>query len=435
MLKKILLPFIIILLAVFLACCSSEQSRMDTSSFQFAEDNGGISLPEGFQAVVVAEEVVDSIGEARHLTVDEDGDIYIALRRTDGRPGIVALQDTDDDGVAERMERFGEHTGTGIGLHNGYLYFSTDTSVVRYSMEGVDLVPSSEAELVISGFPVQSGHASKPFTFDNRGNLYVNVGAPTNACQEETRTLQSPGQDPCPDLEKQGGIWQFNADQPGQTQLEDGYRYATGIRNNFPEWNSSQNQLYAVQHGRDQLHSLWPELFTAEENAERVAEEMFRVNDGDNFGWPYCYYDPIQEVKVLSPEYGGDGEEVGRCSEFEDPVIAFPGHWAPNGLKFYTGTHFPEKYHNGAFIAFHGSWNRAPLPQEGYKVVFVPFDGELPAGDSYETFADGFAGTDTLRSPGEAEYRPMGLAQGPDGTLYISETKQGKIWRVVYTGD
>lgn len=427
--------FAIIILSIMLASCISERSEIDKSKFEFAEDNSGIILPEGFQAVVVAEEVVDSIGGARHLTIDEDGDIYIALRRTEGRPGIVALQDTSGNGVADRIERFSDYTGTGIGLYNNYLYFSTDTSIIRYSMEGVDLVPSSEAEVVVSGFPEQSGHASKPFTIDGEGYLYVNVGAPSNACQENSRTPKSPGMDPCPDLELQDGIWQFDADKLGQTQRNDGHRYATGIRNSFPEWNHTQNQLYAVQHGRDQLHSLWPDLYTIEQNAELPAEEMFKVNEGDNFGWPYCYYDQIQEEKVLAPEYGGDGEKIGRCSEFEDPIISLPGHWAPNGLKFYTGSQFPAKYRDGAFIAFHGSWNRAPLPQEGYRGVFVPFDGDQPANDNYETFADGFAGKDTLRSPGDAEYRPMGLAEGPDGTLYISETETGKIWRVVFTGN
>ncbi len=112
--------------------------------------------------------------------------------------------------------------------------------------------------------------------------------------------------------------------------------------------------------------------------------------------------------------------------------MAFPGHWAPDGLLFYTGEMFPESYRGGAFIAFHGSWNRAPLPQGGYKVVFVPFAGDEPAG-SYEVFADGFAGENV--GPRSALHRPMGLAQGPDGSLYITDDRRGRIWRVFYTGD
>jgi glucose/arabinose dehydrogenase len=189
--------------------------------------------------------------------------------------------------------------------------------------------------------------------------------------------------------------------------------------------------LYAVQHGRDQLNTLWPELYTAEQNAELPAEEFFLVREGSDFGWPYCYYDQFQNKKVLAPEYGGDGKETGRCETCEDPILAFPGHWAPNDLIFYTASEFPSRYRDGAFIAFHGSWNRAPLPQQGYKVVFVAFNGSLPAG-GYEVFADGFTEQDTLETPGDAAARPMGLAVGPDGDLFVTDSVKGKIWKISY---
>ncbi|MFB3132951.1 MAG: sorbosone dehydrogenase family protein, partial [Rhodothermales bacterium] len=143
-------------------------------------------------------------------------------------------------------------------------------------------------------------------------------------------------------------------------------------------------------------------------------------------------YDQLQGRKVLNPEYGGDGQMVDRCAEADDPILAFPGHWAPNDLLFYTGGHFPERYQGGAFLAFHGSWNRVPR-QQGYKVVFIPFEGEQITGD-YEVFADGFTGAETIASPGDARFRPMGLAQGPDGSLYITDSVQGRVWRVIYTG-
>jgi glucose/arabinose dehydrogenase len=114
-----------------------------------------------------------------------------------------------------------------------------------------------------------------------------------------------------------------------------------------------------------------------------------------------------------------------------DPLVDFPAHWAPNDLEFYTGTQFPGEYRGGAFVAFHGSWNRAPLPQAGYNVAFAPFEGEEPTG-SWTVFADGFAGNDV--SPNGAAHRPVGLAQGPDGSLYISDSRVGRIWRVMYVG-
>ncbi|MDR8390965.1 PQQ-dependent sugar dehydrogenase [Aliifodinibius sp. S!AR15-10] len=437
MLKKIAPTLFITCLALLVACSSnqnqqSQQQQLDTSAFSFAENNGGITLPSGFQAVVVA----DSVGSARHITVDDDGDIYVALDETHNGNGIAALRDEDGDGVADRTEYFGNLTGTGIALHNGYLYFASDTSVVRYSMEGVDLVPTSEPEMIVSELPTQNSHAAKPITFDGNGNLYLNVGAPANACQEQTRTPGSPGQEPCPLLEWHGGVWRFDANAMNQTQQGDGYRYSTGHRNAVAlEWNSMADNLYLVQHGRDQLSQLWPDYYNNEQSAELPAEEFFKVDDGDDFGWPYTYYDQIKDQRVVSPEYGGDGETAAEEGQYEDPIMAFPGHWAPNDLIFYSGNQFPSEYNGGAFIAFHGSWNRAPLPQEGYRVTFVPFDGDMPAGDSYETFANGFKGADTLQSPNNADSRPMGLAEGSDGTLYITDSQKGKIWRVVHTGE
>ncbi len=233
-------------------------------------------------------------------------------------------------------------------------------------------------------------------------------------------------------MERRAGVWVFDADEPGQTQ-EDGERYASGLRNLVALTIHPENgDLYAVQHGRDQLGQNWPDLYTLEESAEKPAEEFVRIDAGDDFGWPYCYYDSAQDEKVLAPEYGGDGQKVGRCADKKDPLMAFPAHWAPNGLLFYTGGQFPEHYRGGAFIAFHGSWNRAPLPQGGYNVVFVPFEGAEPSG-AWEVFAEGFAGPEM--SPRGAEHRPTGLAQGPDGSLYISDDSGGRIWRVYYTGD
>ena len=220
----------------------------------------------------------------------------------------------------------------------------------------------------------------------------------------------------------------FDANRAGQTQA-DGVRFATGLRNVVAlRMHPSNGSLYGVQHGRDQLFQNWPDLFSAEDQAEKPSEELVRIRLGDDFGWPYCYHDPALDMLVLAPEYGGDGKKVGRCFDKAEPMLAFPAHWAPNALLFYTGDQFPQSYRGGAFIAFHGSWNRAPLPQAGYKVVFVPFKEGWPLG-SYETFADGFAGG-TL-SPREAAYRPGGLAQGSDGSIYITSAKGGRIWRVI----
>lgn len=395
-----------------------------------APDNGGISLPEGFCAQVVA----DNLGPVRHIAVRDNGDLYTRLRSPKKGGGIVALRDTDGDGRLDTEERFFDDGGTGIGIWQDHLYFATPEKIYRQRLQPGRLRPAGKVETVVSGFPSQRQHAAKSFALSGKGDLFVNIGAPSNACQKRSRTAGSPGLDPCPQLERQAGIWRFDAGKTGQ-RMADGEHFATGIRNAVAiAWNPSDEHLYVAQHGRDQLHQLWPGLFSAEQSAELPAEEFFRVDRGDDFGWPYCYFDQMQGKKVLAPEYGGDGKKVGRCEKFEDPIAAFPGHWAPNGLLFYTGEQFPKRFRGGAFIAFHGSWNRAPLPQQGYKVVFVPFADGRPAGEA-EDFATGFAGDAPVQNPGEARYRPMGLAQGPDGTLYLSETEKGRIWRVRYAGE
>ena len=415
-----------VLLSLVLVGCNSTDNSASTDAGNSTDTS--LTLPEGFRATVVAED----LGSTRHLTVAENGDVYAAVRDTENGGGIAALRDTTGDYTADRTEYFGDTGGTGIGLRDGYLYFGADTALWRYEKASNELVPSGDKETIVGGFPEQGGHAVKPFAFGGNGNLYVNVGAPSNACMEETRTKGSPGQDPCPLLEEHAGIWQYQADETGQQHSPDA-RYASGIRNAVAlTWNDAVDSLYALQHGRDQLHQFFPDLYTQKESAELPAEEFFKVDDGDDFGWPYCYYDWKSEKKVLMPEYGGDGTEVGRCDQFENPIQAFPGHWAPNAVLFYDGTQFPEKYQGGAFIAWHGSWNRAPF-QEGYKVTFTPFNGDAPSGE-FEVFADGFTGADTLRNPDQAEHRPTGLAVGPDGGLYVSDDENGTIWRIAYVG-
>ncbi len=392
-------------------------------------NDGGLELPENFISTIVADSTHRG---ARHIVVNDNGDIYVKMRSDDGK-AIVGLRDTDDDGKADEQVEFGKYGGTGIDIYRGYLYASSTDEIFRYALVPEQLMPDTAGESIVSGFPEQTSHEAKSFTFDGSGNIYVNVGAPSNACMEQSRTPGSKGQDPCPQREWQGSIWRFNATTSGQTQQEDGHQYCMGIRNCVAlDWDTETNSLFAVQHGRDQLNTLWPDLFTAEQNAELPAEEFLQINDGDDFGWPFCYYDQIQDVKVLSPEYGGDGSEVGRCEDKKDPILAFPGHLAPNDLLFYQGDMFPERYQQGAFIAFHGSWNRAPEPQEGYYVVFVPFENGSPSGE-WEVFADGFTNLEVIESPGDAVHRPMGLAEGPDGSLYITDSVKGKIWRITYS--
>jgi glucose/arabinose dehydrogenase len=396
----------------------------NSNSTSLPVDND-ISLPNGFKA----ETVVESLGNVRHIAVNSNGDVYVKLERLKDGKGIYMLRETG--GKYGVVKSFGNYGGTGIAIKNGYLYASSNSDVYRYKLVNNEVTDPDNPEKIIAGLVDGGMHNSKSIALDNAGNIYVNVGAPSNACQAKDRSKGSPGLDPCPLLEKAAAIWQFKANKLNQT-YDDGVRYCTGIRNIVGlDWNSSVNQLFALMHGRDQLHDLFPEMFTSEQSAELPAEEFLEVKKGSDFGWPYCYYDQLQKKKVLSPEYGGDGKKEDRCAGKDKPIMGFPGHWAPDGLLFYTGKMFPAKYRNGAFIAFHGSWNRSPLQQAGYNVVFVPFKNGKPSGD-YEVFADGFIGADKIMGSAQAKHRPCGLAQGADGALYVTDDKGGKIWKIVY---
>lgn len=390
-------------------------------------DQVKINLPSGFSYKVIAK----NLDRARHIAVNSNGDIYVKLARVRNGGGIVRLRDKNGDGKIDDITRFCNYGGTGIAIKNGYLYATSNTEVYRYKM--INNEPdTAHPEVIVKGLLASNQHETKSITLDNNGNIYVTIGAPSNACQLQDRVTGAPGQDPCPLLEKAGGIWQFKADKKDQSYA-DGVRYATGIRNTVGlDWNTSSNTLFAMQHGRDGLQDY--HLFPDSISVELPAEEMLEITKaGDDFGWPYCFYNQFIGKEVLNPEYGGDGKTVGRCANAKGPAVAFPGHMAPNGLLFYTGTQFPEKYHNGAFIAFHGSWNRAPLEQKGFLVAFVPFKDGKPSGD-WEIFANGFAGKQHITTPGQAVFRPCGLAQDADGSLYVTDDAKGYVWKISYNG-
>lgn len=389
------------------------------------DTTAGLKLPEGFTARVVAQ----GLGRTRHLVVTPQSDIYVRLARPVKGNGTLLLH--EKDGKAEVIAAFGRFGGTGICLRNGYLYTSSNSEVFRYQLDANNRVVDTAApERIVTGLVDRGQHETKSLALDGAGNLYVTIGAPSNSCQERDRQFGSRGIPGCPLLETAGGVWQFKTNKPDQS-YHDGVRYATGLRNVVGlDWNVQANKLFVMQHGRDQLNSIFPDLYTVKQSAELPAECMYALDKGSNAGWPYTYYDQLQKKKVVAPEYGGNGKR--DTAAFLDPVAAYPGHLAPNALLFYTGTQFPERYRNGAFIAFHGSWNRSPEPQAGYFVVFQPFRNGVPYGD-WEVFADNFSGGPEKTAAGRADHRPCGLAMGPDGSLYVSDDAKGTLYKISYT--
>jgi glucose/arabinose dehydrogenase len=434
-------------LALVLQLASATPSSSQTASAtspgtSCPADNGGITLPKGFCATIF----VDGIGHARHLIAAPDGTVYVNTwsgvyyKNDKPPPGgfLVALKDTKGAGHADVVRRFGEtfaeggHGGTGIALYKGSLYAEINDRIVRYPLRDSEFLPGEKPETTVLGLPLTGDHPMHPFAIDTAGNLFVDLGSATNACEVKNRMPHSPGRDPCIELETRGGIWRYDANKTNQ-RFSPKECFATGLRNAEGFDFDAGGRLFVTQHGRDQLHENWPNLYSAEEGFELPAEEVTIVEEGADYGWPQCYYDGQSQKLVLAPEYGGDGgKKVGTCAEKQPPVAAFPAHWAPNDLKIYKGTQFPQSYRGGAFIAFHGSWNRAPGPQGGYNVVFQPLANGKPSGN-YIIFADGFAGR--FKDPGKAAHRPSGLAVGPDGALYVSDDVKGRIWRITFTGD
>ena len=404
------------------------------------KDDSGLKLQAGFCATVFA----DGVGHARHMVVAPSGVLYVntwsgRYYGNDTPPAggfLVALQDTHGAGKADVIERFGETVqnggagGTGIGLYKGSIYAEINDRIVRYSLRAGSIVPSGSADTIVSGLPLGGDHPMHPFIIDAEGLMYVDVATATNSCQLKNRILQSPGAKPCTELETRGGVWRYDANKTNQT-FSPADRFATGIRNAEGFALDSSGRVFVTQHGRDQLHANWPDLYKPDQEATLPSEELLLLKAKGDYGWPECYHDPFVQKLVLAPEYGGDGQTIGVCGNKIGPVAAYPAHWAPNAMVRYDQKQFPARYREGVFIAFHGSWDRAPYPQGGYNVIFQALSADGASGQC-EVFADGFAGA--VKSPSKAAHRPSGLAVGPDGALYVSDDARGRIYRIVYRG-
>src|SRR5438128_898261 len=161
--------------------------------------DGGIKLPAGFHALVFA----DALGPLRHVAVAPNGDVYVKTTKA----GVIGLRDTNGDGRADLKEAFGGGGGTGIAVHDGYLYHSSNSAVFRYKLTPGQLKPTGAQETIVTDLPAEEQHDSKAFSFDDDGRLYVEVGSPANALGDPDRALHAKGKDPTEFLTTHGGLW------------------------------------------------------------------------------------------------------------------------------------------------------------------------------------------------------------------------------------
>jgi glucose/arabinose dehydrogenase len=403
---------VIILFATFLTSCKTTQTVKQVK----LETN--VEVPEGFTVELIGRD----FGSLRHIAVTDNGIIYANRSKEDG---FLLLKDYNGDGLLDNNTVIGTARGTEVVVHKEYLYMSSNSAIYRYKLgKNQEIKETAKPELIVSGLADHKRDNAKPFVIDNASNLYVTIGSWNDPCRKEGT---GEGIMPCTILDSAGGIWKFKADLANQ-KFSDGTRYATGVKNAVAiDWNFKSNSLFAAVHGRGQFHDFYPQYYNANQSAVLPAETLYELKEGADAGWPYVYYDQFKKEKILSPEYGGDGKKTGVENAL-NPLMAFPAHLGPNDLLFYTGTAFPEKYRNGAFIAFHG---QSPELKKGYFVAFVPFKDGKPSGD-WEVFADNFAGVDLASPTGPIQHRPCGLAIGPKGELYVCDDLGGSVFKISY---
>lgn len=401
-----------------------------TSVSAMACPTAGLELPAGFCATVFAERA----GQPRALAVGRDGTVFANLNDGSRDHDLVALIDDDHDGRADRRIGFGQGGATGLVRHGHWLYSAATDGIWRYRLPRHG-APQGPGQRVVRGLPAQPRHSPIGLAVDDSGHLYVAIAALSNACQKNDRRVGQRGRDPCPELRRYAGVWRFAADRPDQA-FDAGTRYASGLRSLFAlAWQTSNQRLVGLTMGRDQLHDLWPGRYTPQQSSEQPAETLYHVAAGGRYGWPYCYYDGLAEAYRLNPEYGGNGRNTSsRCAGLGQPMAHYPAHWAPMAIVFYHDRSFPAAYRSGAFIAFHGSWDRSPAPQAGFQVVFQAFDKTGQPTHGFQTFAGprGFTGHGLVRASTDAAHRPSGLAVGPKGALYVADDQDGTIYRIRY---
>ncbi|MES2306666.1 MAG: PQQ-dependent sugar dehydrogenase [Gemmatimonadota bacterium] len=388
-------------------------------ALQQPRDCAGAATPVVAPAGYCVRLFASRVGAVRHLLVHPSGTIVVATKT---RPGLLRLRDTTGDGVADQVVPFGPGLGgTGVTWQQGWLYFAADEGVIRYRWPAGAKAPADSGEWIARGLPGRtkgSAHYMKGIAIGRDGAAYVSIGSGSDNCQVADRGKESPGKWPCDELATRAGIWRFTP-TAGRAEWH-GERYATGLRNAMAiASDATTGHLWAATHGRDFLNRVWgwPDSTSADQPAELLVD----VIRGADFGWPYCHgeYTARRTALVRSPDYSGRREV--DCATRNSPAMGFPGHWAPMAMTVVT-KELPAPWRNGLLIAFHGSRSRAPLPEQGHGVFFVPFNARGQLRGSNQQFVSAAGRPGLLRL--------SGVAVAPGGTVYLSDDDHGRIYRL-----
>ena len=346
-----------------------------------------LKMPPGFQISVFAKD----LGNPRNLAVAPNGTVYIT-RREQG--DVLALKDTTGDGRADQQRTVasGLKYVNGIIIHQNRLYFVTDKQLYAADLRSDGM--EGKPQVLINDLPDGGQHPNRTLGFSPDGMLYISVGSSCNACDESN--------------EEHATLLRA---QPDGSKRE---IYARGLRNTIGfAWHPQTGELWGMDHGSD-----W-------RGDDQPPEELNRLQQGQHYGWPFCWGDRQPDVYLPANPEGMSKEEFCQ-NKTQPPILTYQAHSSPLDLIFYTASQFPQEYRGDVFVTMRGSWNRNP--PVGYKVVRLRFQNGKPVG--FEDFITGF-----LTEDGKAQFgRPVGLAIAPDGSLLFADDTNGVIYRVSYKG-
>lgn len=373
----------------------ASQSASNSPNVVPIPENPTLRVPAGFTVNVFAED----LDAPRWLALTPTGDVLVTET---GQNHIRLLRDTNGDGVADIRKTFaGSENGLnrpfGMAFSNGYFFLGNTDAVLRfpYKQDQQQITGTGQkiADLPAKGY---NNHWTRNVIVSPNGQkLYVSIGSGTNVDEE-----------PLP----RASVQVMNLDGSNQQNFAYGLRNPVGL-----DFHPTTDELYTTVNERDKIGD------------DLVPDYLTRLQKGEFYGWPYAYLSPNN----LDPRQvqNGKSKRPDLVASTQTPDVLFQAHSAALGLQFYDGQTFPEKYRNGAFVAFRGSWNRDR--GTGYKIVFVPFNAKGRPQGYYEDFLTGF-----LIDPAAPTTwgRPVGLLVLPDGSLLFTEEANNRIYRIQYSG-